>query len=78
MAEFEDRRLIEIAFPLNQVSLNSVHEKNMRHGHISTLHIWSVRRPLAAARAMLITTLLADPKMTAMLNREFQTLLSTD
>ena len=33
----------------------------MRHGHISTLHIWPARRPLAAARAALIATLLADP-----------------
>ena len=33
----------------------------MRHGHISTLHIWPARRPLAAARAALIATLLPDP-----------------
>ncbi len=33
-------RLIEMAFPLKQASLASVHEKNVRHGHISTLHIW--------------------------------------
>ena len=56
-----DRRLIEVAFPLKQVSLDSVHEKNVRHGHISTLHIWPARRPLAACRAALIATLLADP-----------------
>ena len=57
----EDRRLIEVAFPLKQVSLDSVHEKNVRHGHISTLHIWPARRPLAACRAALIATLLPDP-----------------
>ena len=28
------RRLIEVAFPLKQTSLDSVHEKNVRHGHI--------------------------------------------
>ena len=56
-----DRRLIEAAFPLRQVSLDSVHEKNVRHGHVSTLHIWPARRPLAACRAALIATLLADP-----------------
>ena len=56
-----DKRLIEVAFPLKQVSLDSVHEKNVRHGHISTLHIWPARRPLAAARAALIATLLPDP-----------------
>lgn len=55
------RRLIEVAFPLKQASLDSVHEKNVRHGHISTLHIWPARRPLAACRAALIATLLSDP-----------------
>jgi len=54
-------RLIEHAFPLKQASLTSVHEKNVRHGHISTLHIWPARRPLAACRAALIATLLPDP-----------------
>lgn len=54
-------RLIEHAFPLKQTSLDSVHEKNVRHGHISTLHIWPARRPLAACRAALIATLLPDP-----------------
>ena len=56
-----DSRLIEAAFPLRQVSLDSVHEKNVRHGHISTLHIWPARRPLAASRAALLATLLPDP-----------------
>ena len=54
-------RLIEVDFPLERVSLDSVHEKNVRHGHISTLHIWPARRPLAACRAALIATLLPDP-----------------
>ena len=54
-------RLIEIDFPLEQASLDSVHEKNVRHGHISTLHVWPARRPLAACRAALIATLLPDP-----------------
>ncbi len=54
-------RLIEVAFPLKQTSLDSVHEKSVRHGHISTLHIWPARRPLAACRATLIATLLSDP-----------------
>lgn len=57
----EDRRLIEVTFPLQQTSIDSVHEKNVRHGHISTLHIWPARRPLAASRAALIATLLPDP-----------------
>jgi hypothetical protein len=45
----DSKRLIEVDFPLEQVSLDSVHEKNVRHGHISTLHIWPARRPLAAS-----------------------------
>jgi adenine-specific DNA methylase len=57
----EEKRLIEVAFPLKETSLDSVHEKNVRHGHISTLHIWPARRPLAACRAALIATLLPDP-----------------
>ena len=61
MTTNDQKRLIEVAFPLKQVSLDSVHEKNVRHGHISTLHIWPARRPLAAARAALIATLLPDP-----------------
>lgn len=54
-------RLIEVAFPLKQASIDSVHEKNVRHCHISTLHIWPARRPLAACRAALIATVLPDP-----------------
>ena len=41
--------------------MDSVHEKSVRHGHISTLHIWPARRPLAASRAVLLTSLLSDP-----------------
>ncbi len=54
-------RLIEVAFPAKEASIASVHEKNVRHGHISTLHIWPARRPLAACRAALLATLLPDP-----------------
>ena len=34
-----------IAFPLKQVSLDSVHEKNVRHGHIPTLQEvdWNIK-----------------------------------
>jgi adenine-specific DNA methylase len=53
-------RLIEIDFPLRAVSEESVREKNIRHGHISTLHIWWARRPLAASRATALAALLPD------------------
>lgn len=55
-----DARLAESTLPLAQISLDSVHEKNVRHGHLSTLHIWPARRPLAASRAMILATLLPD------------------
>lgn len=60
----DEPRLIERAFCLKQASLDSVHEKNVRQGHISTLHIWPARRPLAACRAALVATLLRDPGTT--------------
>lgn len=53
-------RLIETDFPLRTVSEESVREKNIRHGHISTLHIWWARRPLAASRATALAALLPD------------------
>jgi len=53
-------RLIETDFPLRAVSEESVREKNIRHGHISTLHIWWARRPLAASRATALAALLPD------------------
>lgn len=53
-------RLIEVDFPLRKVSEESVREKNIRHGHISTLHIWWARRPLAASRATALAALLPD------------------
>ena len=55
------KRLIETAFPLAEASAASLHEKNMRHGHISTLHLWPARRPLAASRAAIVAALLPDP-----------------
>jgi adenine-specific DNA methylase len=63
MSSFEsDKRLIEVDFPLKEVSEESVREKNIRHGHISTLHIWWARRPLAASRATTYAALVPAPK----------------
>src|SRR6266568_9180174 len=56
-----DTRLIEVAFPLKQASLDSVREKYGPRGHISGFHLWPARRPLAACRAALISALLPDP-----------------
>ena len=46
-----NKRFIEELFPVKEVSRKSAREKNIRHGHISTLHIWWARRPLASSRA---------------------------
>jgi putative DNA methylase len=56
----ENKRLIEADFPLREVSEHSAREKNIRHGHISTLHIWWARRPLAASRTTALAALIPD------------------
>jgi adenine-specific DNA methylase len=55
------KRLIEVALPLREISEQSAREKSIRHGHISTLHIWWARRPLAACRAVVFASLIPDP-----------------
>lgn len=55
------RRLIEVDLPIREISAHARREKSIRHGHISTLHIWWARRPLAACRAVLCAALWPDP-----------------
>lgn len=55
------KRLIEVDLPIKRISAHSRREKNIRHGHISTLHIWWARRPLAACRAVICAALWPDP-----------------
>src|SRR2546427_863839 len=55
------KRLIEVDLPIKRVSAHARREKSIRHGHISTLHIWWARRPLAACRAVLCAALWPDP-----------------
>ena len=55
------RRLIEEELPLQVVNKESAREKSLRHGHISTMHLWWARRPLAMSRAVVFGTLLPDP-----------------
>jgi len=57
-----NRRFIEESFPVKEVSIESAKEKNIRHGHISTLHIWWARRPLASSRATNYAALIPAPK----------------
>ena len=58
------KRFIEETFPVKEVSEESAHEKNIRHGHISTLHIWWARRPLASSRATAYAALTPPPENT--------------
>ncbi|CAB3288025.1 Site-specific DNA-methyltransferase (Adenine-specific), Type III restriction system mod subunit [Methanocaldococcus lauensis] len=66
----EDKRFIEVAFPVKDVSEESAREKNIRHGHISTLHIWWARRPLASSRATIYASLIPEPKDSHELERK--------
>lgn len=55
------KRLIEVDLPIREISTHARREKSIRHGHISTLHIWWARRPLAACRAVICASLWPDP-----------------
>jgi putative DNA methylase len=55
------QRLIEEELPLEAVNTASAREKSLRHGHISTMHLWWARRPLAMSRAIVFGTLFPDP-----------------
>jgi putative DNA methylase len=55
------KRLIEVDLRIKQISAHARREKSIRHGHISTLHIWWARRPLAACRAVICAALWLDP-----------------
>lgn len=55
------KKLIEVALPLEAINQASAREKSIRHGHPSTLHLWWARRPLAAARAVIFSSLVDDP-----------------
>jgi len=60
MSDFP-KRLIEVDLPIKRISAHARREKSIRHGHISTLHIWWARRPLAACRAVICAALWPDP-----------------
>ena len=56
-----NKKLIEVALPLEAINAESAREKSIRHGHPSTLHLWWARRPLATARAVIWSSLVDDP-----------------
>ena len=53
------KRLIEVDLPIKKISEHARREKSV--GHLSTLHIWWARRPLAACRAVTCAALWLDP-----------------
>lgn len=55
------KKLIEVAMPIKEISAESVRDKSIRHGHISTLHLWWARRPLPVCRAVVFASLVPDP-----------------
>src|SRR5206468_7752981 len=56
-----DRRLIEDLIPIREISAEASREKSLRHGNISTLHLWWARRPIVAARAAVYGALVPAP-----------------
>ena len=56
------KKLIEVALPIKEISAESVRDKSIRHGHISTLHLWWARRPLPVCRAVVFASLVPDPE----------------
>ena len=55
------KKLIEVAMPVKEISAESVRDKSIRHGHISTLHLWWARRPLPVCRAVVFASIVPDP-----------------
>lgn len=55
------KRLLEVDLPIKRISAHARREKSIRHGHISTLHIWWARRTLAACRAGICASLWLAP-----------------
>ncbi len=56
----DKRYLIEQVLPIQALSQEARREKAIRHGHISTLHVWWARRPLVVSRAAVLGALLTE------------------
>ena len=55
------KRLIEVAFPLEEVSEDARRDAYRGSPHPQTLHRWWARRPLSACRAFIYASLVDDP-----------------
>lgn len=57
----QKQKLIEVALPLEAINRASFAEKNRKVGKPQNLHQWWSRKPITAARAMLLAQLIDDP-----------------
>lgn len=55
------KKLIEVALPIKEISLEADREKMARTGRPSTIHLWWSRKTLAEARAVTFASLVDDP-----------------
>jgi len=71
--EDKTRRFIEESFPTKEVSILSAHEKDIRRGNISSLHVWWARKPLGSSRATIYAALIpaAENEETEKIGRKF-------
>jgi putative DNA methylase len=70
-----NKKLIEIALPLEAINRASAHEKLIKVGKPTNLHLWWARRPMAAARAIIFAQMVDDPSAHPEL---FKTVLSQE
>ena len=57
-----NKKLIEVAMPLEAINEGCVQEKNpFLRKHPRSMHLWWARRPLASARAVLFAQMVDDP-----------------
>jgi adenine-specific DNA methylase len=54
------KNLIEVALPLDAINAAGARETSILHGYPSMLHLWWVRRPLAAAIAVIFSQLVNE------------------
>jgi putative DNA methylase len=64
------KKLIEVAIPLFNINSESIKERNIRHGHPSTLLRYWARRPLASAAGIILSNLIDDPSNDMTLSEE--------
>ena len=56
-----NKKLIEVALPLEKINEASIKERYSHSGHPFQLHLYWARRPISAARAVIWASLIDDP-----------------